>query len=364
MFCHLIPDEKFTNKVIDFMMEEYEKGSNKFIVYNEGRNFDIKDNNEYVLKINSIEDNNKSIIELLKEADKIFIHGFGAKQIVDFFVRHKAFLKKAVVIIWGGDLYNDHLFLEENRGICLRLRYFIYKKKKIIKRVPAFMTFTCTDYDRAHEWLGANGYRFDCLYPSNLDAEQLINIEKGIKEKKYDNEINILIGNSATTTNNHFEVFEKIKRFKDENIKIYCPLSYGNSEYGKQVEKEGQRIFGEKFIAIKKYMEIEEYAKFLASMDVAFFAYNRQQATANLEILGYFGVKVFLKKGFPLWSHYVDRDNCSFYDLGDIDNSSFEEMVKMEDCQKINNRVYFSKIWDDKYIKSLWDAVMYYDKKN
>ena len=42
--------------------------------------------------------------------------------------------------------------------------------------------------------------------------------------------INILIGNSATETNNHIEVLDLLSKFKNEDIKIYVPLSYGDME--------------------------------------------------------------------------------------------------------------------------------------
>lgn len=360
MICHLIPDEKFTEKVITFFNNNYDEEKHFFIVYNEGKKFlNLKADN--LMLIDDIRDGDNRVNSYLKNCDKIFIHGFGAKQIIYYFNRHISLMKKSVVIIWGGDLYNDHLFLEDNKGICLRLRFNIWLKRRIISRAPYFMTFTYTDYDRAKEWLNANGVRFDCLYPSNLDIDSLHKINS---LKKAHPSVRIMIGISATETNNHFEAFAAIAHLANEDIEVVCPLSYGDMNYAREVEIEGRRLFGDKFVSINNYMSIEEYSSLLADIDVAVFAFDRQQATGNLEILSYFGAKIYIKKTCALWDHYVTRDGCVFHDFEKLKNSSLDEINDFSEKEKKINRDYFSKIWDEKYICSLWDRVLQYEKSD
>lgn len=357
MICHLIPDEKFTCRVVDFILNNYADGLNRFVVYNEGKKYS-NINSEYVMNVHSIFDKEKEVLDICNQSDYIIIHGFGAKQIVMFFNKHIKLAQKAVIIIWGGDLYNDHIFLEEHDGFCLRLRLFIYAKKRFIKKAPIFMTFTYCDYDRAHEWLGANGKRYDCLYPSNLSVEKLYDIEKRKNYNQIRDTYNIMVGNSATKTNNHYEAFEAIKKFKDENIEVVCPLSYGDMEYAKEIEIAGREIFGNKFIPIKDYLSIDEYSQLLSDMDVVLFPFDRQQATANLEIVAYFGAKVYIKKQSALWKHYVERDRCSFCGVDEIYDMSFDKFISFDNKERKINREYFEKIWDCSYIKTLWDQVL------
>lgn len=116
----------------------------------------------------------------------------------------------------------------------MRLRLFEILKRRVIKSSSVFMTFASSDYRLAQEWYGAKGKQFDCLYPSNAEIDLLDDLkEKGCASDK----IKILLGNSATNTNQHFQMLDILKKFSDENIEILCPLSYGNLEYGKQVEK-------------------------------------------------------------------------------------------------------------------------------
>lgn len=354
MNCHLIPDEKFTDKVINFLLDNYPDGCNYFFIYNEGKKF-YEGNYKNVKKVDNILKSENEICEILQKADRIFIHGFGATQIIKFFNKHIKFIDKSVVIMWGGDLYNDHIFLESHNGLCLRLRYSMLLKRRIIKKTPIFMTFTCTDYDRANKWYGANGKRYDCLYPSNLD-KNLLNI---IKKTPDESCKRILIGNSAMPTNNHLEAFETIKKYAGENIKVFCPLSYGGTtEYVNNVISVGEKIFGDKFIPVLEYMSINEYSQLLADIDIAILAFDRQQATANLEILAYYGAKVYMKKDCALWEHYVERDKCAFYDIDNLKISTFENFCEFSPENKEINRNYFSKIWSNAYLKTLWDEVI------
>lgn len=59
---------------------------------------------------------------------------------------------------------------------------------------------------------------------------------------------NIWVGNSATLSNNHLDLFEILKNLTlPDNYKIYTPLSYGNNELANYIEKKGERLFWRPF---------------------------------------------------------------------------------------------------------------------
>ncbi len=356
MITHLIPDEKFTYKIINFFSSEFKEIDNNYIVYNDGHNF-YDGNFDKVTYINSFKQDDSKIINKLKDSEKIIVHGFDSVDLIVFLNKHIKLTSKCIFLIWGADIYNDHLFLKENNGFYIKRRIKTLLKRRMLKRSNNFMTFTYDDYDRAHEWFGINGNRFDCLYPSNLDVTSLKKIEKELDTKDNNGPIKVIVGNSATITNNHLEAFEKLSKFKNENIVFYCPLSYGDKEYGAVVEEKGKEIFGDKFIPIKDFMNINDYSKMLANMDIGIFAYDRQQATENLEILSYFGAKMYIKKDTALWNHYVKRDGCHFYNFFDIDSLSFDDFCNFDSESKKSNKEYFSNIWDLGYVCSLWKKI-------
>lgn len=356
MITHLIPDEKFTNKIINFFTNEFKEIENHFIIYNDDHKF-YDGHFDNVIYVNSLCKEEKRFIEIINKSDKIVVHGFDSIDLILFLNKYISLTSKCIFIIWGADIYNDHLYLKTHKGLFIKKRIKTYLKKRMLRKSHNFMTFTYDDFNRAHEWFKVKGKRYDCLYPSNLKIEELKQIESQLPKRKASDPVNIIIGNSATETNNHFEVFSKLSRFKDENINIYCPLSYGNMDYAVKVEKRGKKLFKDKFIPIKNFMSIYEYSKLLASMDIGIFAFDRQQATENLEILSYFGAKMYLKKGTALWTHYVDRDGCIFYNFFDIHLLSFKDFCSFDETFQISNKKYFSKIWDIEYICSLWKKV-------
>lgn len=85
-------------------------------------------------------------------------------------------------------------------------------------------------------------------YPQLVDSKSLRIAEENICCKQ-DNilankELNIQLGDSELYTNQHISALHLLSKYKDEKIKLFCPLSYGDTSYADKVEEEGNRIFG------------------------------------------------------------------------------------------------------------------------
>ena len=354
MNIHLMLNEKFASKFIELIDEKYPKDSNIVYIYgNEGRNKDIISPN-----VKYIDDFSEVELNKLENSDKFFVHGFYWNSVIRYLYRIRKNFDShpLVLIIWGADLY-DAKYKLSSSGVQLKLRIHEYLKKIVIRKACVFMTFASPDYELAEKWYGAKGKQFDCLYPSNANIDLLDELKK---ESKYESKTRILLGNSATQTNLHFEALDMMKHFADENIEILCPLSYGDMKYGKEVEQYGKSLFGDKFVPIKDYMSPEDYSRLLNSVDVAVFNHNRQQGTGNIEIIGYLGKKLYIRSDTTTWGHYVLRDKCAFYDSKKIGDMDFQNFIEITEQEKTNNENYFKQIWDLNYVKSLWDQVMDY----
>ncbi|MDG2145039.1 MAG: hypothetical protein P8K06_00790, partial [Porticoccaceae bacterium] len=75
----------------------------------------------------------------------------------------------------------------------------------------------------------------------------------------------ILIGNSATSANNHLDVFDIIK---DTNKKLIVPLSYGAYDYKGYKELvilEGMRKFKNSFTPIEEFIPLQDYRELTSS---------------------------------------------------------------------------------------------------
>lgn len=354
MNIHLIEKQKFTDKLIELIESKYPESSNIIYTYDAGEKFECK-KSQCVKEIKKLKEIDFS---LMHDDDKFFVHAFYNLSVLRFLFSnlHKFKRNQLVLICWGADIYDQRLLLE-NSGFQPRTRFYEMLKKRIIKSCNVFMTFACADIKIIRQYYGGSGEQFDCLYPSNIDIGFLDKIKA---DSNNDGIVRILLGNSATRTNQHIQALDSMSNYKDENIEILCPLSYGDKEYAQIVIEYGRKIFGNKFKPILDYMSPEEYTKLLNSVQVAVFNHNRQQGTGNIEILSYLGKKLFIRSDTTTWEHYVERDKCKFFDTKEIANLSFIQFTTMskEDIQV--NYDYFRKIWDIDYIKSLWDDVISY----
>ena len=107
---------------------------------------------------------------------------------------------------------------------------------------------------------------------------------------------NILIGNSATETNNHIDIFAKIRKFVSSDKKIIVPLSYGSSNYREYVISKGHEFFTKQFEPLVDFMPLAEYQSLIQGCSVAIFGHERQQAVGNVIMSLWNGAKVFLSQ--------------------------------------------------------------------
>ena len=356
MNLHLMTEGKFVERFVRFVNKYYPDRENYFYIYNK----EPEEEQRTQLDLDNLEytDNLFESVDLSLVGDgKVFVHSFYLIHTIkycNYLVKHIP-ADRIVLIIYGADLYNNRYILKDNffhPGIWVQE----YDKKRMIKGISNFMTFASPDFELMRKWYGAKGRQYDCLYPSNANVELLSTLRS---EGRSEGPVRILLGNSATVTNKHMEALDWLSKYRDEDITIICPLSYGDMSYAHKVEDKGKGYFGDNFKPIYDYMSIDYYSRLLSSIDIAIYNNNRQQATGNIEILGYLGKKIFVRSDTTTWQHYVGRDNCVFYDTKLINTMSFEEFASDNEEGLSVNKKYFEKIWDDKYIKGVWDRVMY-----
>jgi hypothetical protein len=154
------------------------------------------------------------------------------------------------------------------------------------------------------------------MYLSNIFDE---NKYKRFTPKIRD-EILILVGNSADKTNRHEFIFDKLRKFSSDNIKVITPLSYSYRDgYRERIINIGKEIFGEKFYPLTEFLPYDKYLEILFNIDIAIFAHNRQQGMGNLiQLLG-LGKKVYLNPETSQWN-LLQNLGIKVYDINrDID---------------------------------------------
>lgn len=333
-------DGKFSIAFSDFLLKNFDS-THEILVFNKN----VIHNNVIVLNKNIF--GLISVIQKMYKAKKIFIHNLSMSVTVILFF-NPWLLKKSYWCIWGGDLYYHTL---RKKNIKTNINELF--RKYIIRNMHGLITQLKGDYELAKRWYGAKGnYYYSFMYPSNLYKEYDLKKVKKELGKKY-----IQVGNSACETNSHIEVFEKLSKYKNQNIEIICPLSYsGKEEYIKKVIEVGYKIFGkEKFTPITNFMSFDKYLELLAKVDVAIFNHKRQRGLGNIMTLLGLGKKVYIREEITTWQFCIDHDLKVYNANGNYDDL-FEEMdehIKQKNVENVKTKFSEEKLVED--LKKIFD---------
>jgi dTDP-N-acetylfucosamine:lipid II N-acetylfucosaminyltransferase len=314
--------EKFMSPFIDVINNHFKKGEHKMVVINIANiecplSLKEQDGVIWITKKHEL----FKLSYLLNTSNKIILHGLFLNSLIISLFFQPWLLKKCYWVMWGGDFY-----------LPMKQRWF---KKRVIKRIRNFVTYLKGDFDLVKKWYGAKGVMHECfMYPSNLYKEY------DLKPNEDGGIINIQVGNSADSTNNHIEVFEKLRKYKDGNIKIYAPLSYSDQDHVKDVIIKGKEIFEDKFIALTDFMPFEKYLDFLGTIDIAIFAHKRQQAMGNIITLLGLGKKVYIRNDITTWQFFKDI-NVKVFDFDNVELERIDDAPKTENIGNIKS--YFSE---------------------
>jgi hypothetical protein len=214
---------------------------------------------------------------------KIFFHSFSGYKALLFPFIFRFILKKSYWLVWGADLY-----AYKNKRVNLYQKFKEAIRCSVFKNIGHIVSYIPGDLDLAGKWYQNKSQRHNCIfYQSNVFHDLTLRRSKH-------QEVTLLVGNSADQTNNHSEVFDKLKTFS--NIKVIVPLSYGDNSYAEKTALKGQEYFGENFVALTNFMPLNDYLTLLSTVDIAIFHHNRQQAMGNIITLLGLGKKVYVNK--------------------------------------------------------------------
>jgi len=332
---HIGGCDKFLPPLIEFIKENFDFDQHEFLLRSGmGKAPDYPNVKVYERKI--IERLKFYIVALLKmhRADKVILHGLFDIKLVFILFFTPWLLRKCYWVMWGGDLYVYQL---GDRNWKWRVREFF--RRPVIKNIKCFTTTVPGDYKLAQDWYNIKSkWIHNLMYPSHLfrDAETII-CNKFDKTETY-----IQVGNSADPSNNHFEVIESLVKFKNKNIKVFCPLSYGSEQHKHKVIEYGYKLLSDKFIPLTEFMSFEEYNSYMACIDIAIFNHDRQQAMGNIIGLLSLGKKVVMKPSITPFTFFSDMAGIKIYTIDDP--NLLESLNKQESFNNIQKmKSYFNK---------------------
>ncbi|MBY5978947.1 TDP-N-acetylfucosamine:lipid II N-acetylfucosaminyltransferase [Ferrimonas balearica] len=281
---HICPLDKFLPPFIEFVRKHIGTEDQLFFTYRSMKKYPYAPGPDAMHRDGKFSRYFSMFYQMYK-SERVILHGLFDKFVIAGLFFQPWLLKKCFWLVWGADLYRQDLDGTSPWAPKVFFRRFV------IRNMGHIVTSIDGDYENAKAWYKPKGRRLAVYtYPSSLYTP-------AVGTPKNDGVIRILLGNSADPSNNHIEAFEHLKKYAQENIEIYSPLSYGVPQYRDEVCRVGKELFGDKFKPIVDFIQYDKYIELLSTIDIAVFNHDRQQAMSNTRMLLGMGKKVYMKSG-------------------------------------------------------------------
>lgn len=356
MILHLVHDDKVVPRMIS-LFEKYNPDKNVFICVTRKKKKELKflHNNENIIMAYS--EGEKDVP--WHDIDKVIIHYYDFHKHIylfrlSFIYGLKNFL--SIWFMWGGDIYN---YLER-KGFVLYSTNNSYNYIRNVKISSLTFKNKCrTLFNRALDYLtyilALYFFKYKVDYIAAFDEEFRIfqdfipfskcrgtlkftyySIEETLADL-YDAQSSgkaILIGNSASETNNHEYVYDYLKKLDLGDSDLFIPLNYGGSkEYIDKVVDKYKMI--PNATCILDFLPLNEYNELMVNCSTFLFANFRQEAWGNILIALYLGGKVYLSRRSPLKT-VCENLGFKIFVIEDIERT-FHIPLSVED--KVRNRM-------------------------
>ncbi|MDD2519302.1 MAG: TDP-N-acetylfucosamine:lipid II N-acetylfucosaminyltransferase [Bacilli bacterium] len=319
--------ERFNNQSLGFNPDDHHFILTNAETYNNFSHYTNTSLDELLISSNM-----KSFKSYISQSENTFLH-CNTLSVWQLFHLNKKELNKIIWVVWGSDLYRGSWVNSfYKKGIrfavdLMRLNFIRDYKIKQFKAIGIGFKYDAIEVRRRFGnqiKILAAPYGYKPGIKGKLDEILLESVDT-YKTRSY----KIMIGHSAYPFLNHFDIMNKLKRFKDENIIISLVFSYGDMKYAKKVEDYAINLFGnEKVEVLRELMPIDVYIRYLKSVDACILDYTHQSALGNFYILLYLGKKLFLNgKGILRLSTILEAVEA--YSVEEIDKMDFNEFSSL-----------------------------------
>ncbi|MDX1271114.1 TDP-N-acetylfucosamine:lipid II N-acetylfucosaminyltransferase [Bizionia paragorgiae] len=355
---HLATDEKFINSIY-WQFNSLNNTENTFVIlvdsdYSDIKYVEIHDNFKLVEK------NKKGLSHCLKEIeahDIVICHGLNYFQ--SQIVLKTTASSKLIWFFWGGEFYDNPQLLKLKSIGEKTKKHFVKstlkdKFKSLIRPLYYGVTNKTQTPEQSVLAAAKKIEHFGILYREEMDYFKSLGclssnvslfkmtyyplefIFKDIEHIKV-NGTNILLGNSASLTNNHLEAFDILKGFNFEDRKLIVPLSYGDTKYGESIIQTGKTLFGQNMFPITDYKTLHEFNTLLSSCNVVIMNHFRQQAVGNVIAVLWMGAKVYLNESNTLY-HYLKRIGVVVFSINKDLKQNSNALVGLNEVEINKNR--------------------------
>lgn len=383
---HLIQDEKFPDSAYE-LFESVAPGASDYILVTD--TIELK----HLKQIKPVfigfkESLGREFLSSLKAYDFVVIHGLSP--IVQKIV-WKA--DKSITFVWVGMGYDYYDLIYPDPDALLKLQtrsikalLAIEKKesihKKLIKKINIALGLqpkTKSELTKKIKYFApVVGNEFELVKQACPESDMtFLDWNYGltatlIESNKVPKELtgnNVLLGNSATFTNNHAEILSFLGREKAllDNRVVLTPLSYGDQGYKEYIIGLGIDALQEAFSPVEGFMRFDSYMSLLSSCSTVIMNHKRQQAGGSIAAALYMGAVVFLDENNAFYKEYKDA-GVHIFSVRELGIEPTMINLKLNESEKQKNRMVIYEMRSRKTVRKktekLISAVVGYCVKN
>lgn len=370
---HIAQDDKFMNAAC-YLFEKAFPKNNYFVIVKPPANPPTRYLNEKVTAKSRVEVQSaqtvSKLLDLSSQADIVVLHGLDS-------LKGSLFLQspnknRFIAIVYGAEIYNRQLLGNQLLGIESKkldkeldrttlmdvIKWFygriFYRNSRIQEDVDIKEVLYKISVFGSLPGFSFEEHKKQELYNPNIKQVpfsyyplEFIIKDEQLRAKGRD----ILLGNSASTSNNHLEALEILSHVNLEGRTIHVPLSYGNNKYAKALIKQGKKLFPDEFTPYTQFLPLEKYNQLMASCGVVIMNHYRPQAVGNIIAALYLGAKVLLNDTEIY--RYFRRLGCHIYLIEEsIQKQGLFELLNNEQINE-NRQILRHHLSTDALVKGM-----------
>ena len=368
---HLINDHQVIERTLG-VYEELFPQQNEVLLFVEKK--EPKHLNKYASSKRVTSRNIRQIAESIDFSDITYVIAhYMTMDKIDFI----KYIPKNIHVCWevyGYDLYNQ--FLEPNG---YKIAYtdstpYLRKSVALIKhfRLLFNLCLIIKGYKYPFKWQKNKQFRYianridsiqyccryDAVFIENFAQRQIPSYEVfnysltevlgDLKDSPFTKGKHILVGNSASFSNNHLYVLEYLNKIElSSDIKLIMPLSYGGTpKYVNDVEKQFRDVFPSRVRTLREYMPLHEYNKMFLDVNSCIMSAWRQESIGTIIMCLYLGIKVFMSNRSPLYK-WLEECGFKLFELESATHESLESPLD-DDIRLFNRHLVLERYSEEK----------------
>ncbi|WP_417731000.1 TDP-N-acetylfucosamine:lipid II N-acetylfucosaminyltransferase [Rosistilla oblonga] len=375
-YLHLLSDDaKFSGYIQDYF-EFVAPGQNSYLVLAvNGKKANSHVDKGSLLVATSMRDAEKQYKQRLPTAIAVIVHGLWAPS--RKLLAHTPHQCPIAWCLFGGDVFNGRFWPETHwlesktqklqialcknkerkfRPVltaCVKKLYPQHYKRKHeeilsqYRRVDLLATTFMEDYQSVVERLGLNAEHCEFIN-YNIDDTVTSTLRNATTEGQ-----DILVGNSATPSNNHLEVLETLAHCRRDFRHAILPLSYGNNEYASHITKRGTQLLGNQLRPLHDFMPRDEFNHSLLTVKCAVFNHIRQQGFGTALTLAWLGARLFMHPRSSTYRFFLKLGIAVEPFHSSSDKSFACKLRPLDMSERIANRTALSKHFSQDRVRQL-----------